>query len=124
MAKGDRNNFERLLRSAWEIQCQSKPRATPAAAIPLPEVSNETAQPMLHAILRWSALAVGLLLLGFGVAAMYGDDYKIAALLYLAGLLLVLADFLALEQNRRLRGKEKNKVVIFSALATTMLFAL
>jgi len=38
-------------------------------------VEKESAQ---HPVLRWGALALGGLLWGAGVAAMYGDDYKLA----------------------------------------------
>lgn len=39
-----------------------------------------------HPILRWGALAFGTLIWGSGVAAMYGDDYKLAGALYFIGI--------------------------------------
>ena len=59
---------------------------------------------------------------GSGVAAMYGDDYKLAASLYLIGIGIVAADFITLEEFSQYRGLRR--VILFGATAIAGMGAL
>ena len=89
------------------------------APTPLPPPKN-----IGFTILRWGALAFGLLLWSSGVAAMYGDDYKLAVVLYFFGIALVLTDFFGLEDIRSLHGKKRAFLIFCSSLVATAWFAL
>ncbi len=52
---------------------------------------------------RWGVVGIlSSLIWGSGVAAMYGDDYKISVGLYFFGIALFVAKFLSWEENRKL----------------------
>lgn len=53
------------------------------------------------ALWRWDVTGIGsTLLYGFGVGAMYGDDYIVAGMLYVAGTAWLTARILAWEETR------------------------
>ena len=54
-----------------------------------------------RALWRWDVTAVGsTLIYGFGVGAMYGDDYIVAGMLYFAGTAWITARILAREETK------------------------
>jgi hypothetical protein len=79
-------------------------------------------KPLLQRIVRWGALAVGILLWGSGVAAMYGDDYKTAVGLYLVGIIIIAADFITLEDHGEYKGLRK--AVMLGSTAFVALLAM
>jgi hypothetical protein len=77
-----------------------------------------------HPVLRWGALALGTLICGGGVAAMYGDDYKVAALLYLVGIIIIAADFITLDGHDGYRGSKWVVLVGGTTFVAAFAFAL
>jgi len=56
---------------------------------------------LLQALWRWEAVGIGsTLLYGFGVAAMYGDDYIVADCLYFLGIVWLTTRVLAWEETK------------------------
>jgi hypothetical protein len=62
---------------------------------------------LLEKLWRWEVVGVGsTLLYGFGVGAMYADDYLVARCLYSAGLVWLIAKTLAWEETRRHQNRK------------------
>jgi len=77
-----------------------------------------------HPVLRWGALALGTVIWGSGVAAMYGDDYKVAVALYLVGIIIVAVDFITLEGHSEYRGSKRLILVGCTTFVAALAFAL
>jgi len=77
-----------------------------------------------HPILRWGALAFGTLTWSSGVAAMYGDDYKLAVTLYFIGIAIMAADFVAILSEHRGYRWRKNLFIVGSTAIVAFLLSI
>lgn len=63
---------------------------------------RETIQFFAKGLWRWEVVAIGSpLIYGFGVGAMYADDYVVGAVLYFLGIARLSAKFLTWEETKR-----------------------
>src|SRR5271163_3776001 len=103
--KGTRADFDELLDVAWKRQKWALAHGG-TITIPTPK------SPAWKKYMRWGAFSLGTLLWASGIAAMYGDDYKLAVCLYFFGIAIVAADFITLEGHAEYRGLKKAILVV------------
>ncbi len=80
--------------------------------------------PAWKGVVRWGAFGIGTLLWASGIAAMYGDDYKLAVFLYFLGITIVACNFIALDWHNQYPKLKKSIIVVSTVLVATLAFAL
>ncbi len=94
--------------------------------MPMPGVPDDAevcAVDELKKLWRWSVVGgAAPFLWGAGIAAMYGDDYKVAICLYFCGIVLLVAKFVTWEEHSNYSSSKKLALLIVTVLLGAVAF--